>query len=271
MRFKLAKQNKRMRATSFIFFTFLLLVFNQLQAGEVQLSGVYKGKNLYVQNPFSGNMKDFCTQEVYVNGVKSLTNPQSSAYEIDLSHLKLNDPVNVKIVHKDDCKPKILNPVVIRSLGNFHFVSVISDEYSLSWSTRGEAEGGKHFIEHFVKGSWVTLKEIPGKASNSITNYKENIKHHSGNNKYRIKYLSMSGKVYYSKEIEFTSDVDPITFYPKRVSDKITLSRPAVYEIMDAYGNVIHQGKGKIIDASGLKTGFYYLNINNQTEKFLKK
>ena len=42
--------------------------------------------------------------------------------EINLSFLKQGDPVNVKIIHKDDCKPKILNPMVIRTLSDFHFV-----------------------------------------------------------------------------------------------------------------------------------------------------
>src|SRR6478736_813022 len=60
-------------------------------AGILTLSGVYQGKNLYVQNPFTGNMKDFCSNDVYVNDVKVMSNIQSSAYEIDLSNLKLND------------------------------------------------------------------------------------------------------------------------------------------------------------------------------------
>ena len=78
-------------------------------------NGVYQGKNLYVQNPFTGNMKDFCTDEVYLNDVKIMENIKSSAFEIDLSKLSINDKVDLKIIHKEDCKPKILNsPIAVR-------------------------------------------------------------------------------------------------------------------------------------------------------------
>ena len=40
---------------------------------------------------------------------------------------------------------------------------------------------------------------------------------------------------------------------------------------MDSYGNVVKKGKGFKIDCVDLKTGVYYLNMHNQTEKFLKK
>ncbi len=248
----------------------LSVTFNAFCA-QIQLSGIYKGKNLYVQNPFSGNMKDFCTLEVYVNGTMVKSKPQSSAYEIDLSHLKLNDPVVVKIVHKDDCKPKVLNPQVIRKLSDFGFVSFTGDQYNIAWSTKGETIGGVHYLEHYSKGAWITLFEISGHTTSSIANYKHSVKHHSGLNKYRVRYLSKSHRVTFSKEIEYTSDVEPITFYPKRVSKNITLSRSSSYEIMDAFGSKVKEGKGKLIDCSSLKSGFYYLNINNQTEKFLKK
>ena len=92
-----------------------LLFASAVNAGILTLSGVYHGKNLYVQNPFTGNMKDFCTNEVYVNDRLVMKDIQSSAYEIDLSHLKEQDPVTIKITHKDDCKPKILNPQVIKA------------------------------------------------------------------------------------------------------------------------------------------------------------
>ncbi|MFN0048293.1 MAG: hypothetical protein ACKVOU_04135, partial [Cytophagales bacterium] len=88
-------------------FTLYLIIINSFLIGNTAsqsfvLSGNYQGKNLYVQNPFTSNMKDFCTDEVYLNDIKIMDNIKSSAFEIDLSKLTLNDVVNIKIAHKDD-------------------------------------------------------------------------------------------------------------------------------------------------------------------------
>ncbi|MBX9850426.1 MAG: T9SS type A sorting domain-containing protein [Cytophagaceae bacterium] len=256
----------------------LLMIFSSLllagtvNAGILTLSGVYQGKNLYVQNPFTGNMKDFCTNDVYVNDKLVMSNIQSSAYEIDLSHLKEQEPVTVKITHKDDCKPKILNPQVIKATSQFAFSSFHVEKDKITWVTKGEKQNGKHFIEHFVNNSWVIVKEIPGKGSVIINSYNEPaVSHHSGLNKYRVKYLENDGQVFYSQVLEFVSDLTPVDFYPKRVTDKIYLSREAEFELLDAYGNVVRKGNQKEINMSDLTTGVYYLNVDNKTFKLFKK
>ncbi|MFQ3576935.1 MAG: hypothetical protein SNJ77_10920, partial [Cytophagales bacterium] len=174
---------------------FSLAVINLITAGNISLSGVYQGKNLYVQNPFTGNLKDFCVEDVFVNEVKVMSAIKSSVFEIDLSHLKLNDPVEIKITHKDDCAPKVLNQQVIRVTSSFQFVSFNVDAESLSWVTKGERANGKVFIEQFLNNSWSTAKEMPGKGSSTINNYSISEMHHSGLNKYRIKYLEKDGQV----------------------------------------------------------------------------
>src|SRR5206468_458769 len=121
--------------------------------------------------PFAGNMKDFCTNEVSVNGVVKMTGIQSSAYEIDLSDLKLMDPVVIKITHKDDCKPKVLNPSVIRPSSTFQFSSFNVDKEHLFWASKGEKPKGKFFVEQFVNTTWVIVKELHGKESPLLNNY----------------------------------------------------------------------------------------------------
>lgn len=250
-----------------------LLIASTVKAGILTLSGVYQGKNLYVQNPFTGNMKDFCTNDVYVNDKLVMSNVQSSAYEIDLSHLKEQDPVTVKITHKDDCKPKILNPQVIKATSSFAFASFQVEKDKIVWVTKGEKMNGRHFVEHFVNNSWIIVKEVAGKSSAIINTYHEPASsHHSGLNKYRIKYLESDGQVFYSQVVEFVSDLPPVEFYPKRVTDKIYLTpREADYELLDAYGNVVRKGRGKEINMSDLTTGVYYLNVDNKTHKLFKK
>jgi hypothetical protein len=242
-------------------------------AGVLELHGVYQGKNLYVQNPFAANMKDFCTNEVSVNGVVKMTGIQSSAYEIDLSDLKLQDPVTIKITHKDDCKPKVLNPTVIRPSSTFQFSSFNVDKDHLFWASKGEKPKGRFFVEQYVNTTWVIVKELHGKESPLLNNYDAISTHHSGLNKYRVKYLENDGQVFYSSVMEFTSELPPLEIYPKRVSDKVYFnpSREADFEVLDAYGNVVRKGKGKDINMEDLPSGVYYINLDNKTYKIFKK
>ncbi|MFN0049023.1 MAG: T9SS C-terminal target domain-containing protein, partial [Cytophagales bacterium] len=69
----------------------------------------------------------------------------------------------------------------------------------------------------------------------------------------------------------YMATLPEVTFFPKRVANKIYLSRDADYEIIDGYGNPLMKGKGKEIVCETLSEGVYYLNIDNKTEKFLKK
>lgn len=271
----LFKQNVTMLKIRFskksLFATAALLAAFVSNAGILTLTGVYQNKNLYVQNPFAGNMRDYCTNEVYVNDVKREVNVNSSAYEIDLSFLKVGDPVTVKIAHKDDCKPKVLNPQVIKATSAFVWASFTVDKNNIYWSTRGEVSKGKMFIEQMRLNTWVIVKEVSNQGSAVLNNYQVESFHHSGLNQYRIKYLQSDGQVFYSPVVEFTSDLPPVSFYPKRVTDKIYLSREVEYEIQDAFGNMIRKGVGQEIDIASSPAGVYYLNCDNQTFKVYKK
>ncbi|HET6989809.1 MAG TPA: hypothetical protein VFJ43_00730, partial [Bacteroidia bacterium] len=56
---------------------------------KMKLDGIYTGKNLYVQNPFS-DLGGFCvTEKPIVNGDVSTALIHSSAFEIDLNAYKL--------------------------------------------------------------------------------------------------------------------------------------------------------------------------------------
>lgn len=238
--------------------------------GEMVIAGTYQGKSLYVQNPITGNLQDFCTLEVFINDSKSSVNLNASAYEIDLSFLQLNDEVLIRIVHKDDCKPKILNPTVIKSVSNFHFVSFTVDDNSISWSTKGEKQSGVFYVEQFWHSTWVIVAEQPSKSGQGNLLYKADPKHHSGLNKYRVRYKEANGQTFYSKTIAFTSKKTPISFSPKKATDRIILSEHTHYEILDKNGVSLLKGSGMYISVSSLSPGDYFLNIDNRTEKFSK-
>ncbi len=249
---------------------FFCLKTDPANAGEIVIAGTYQGKNLYVQNPFTGNLQDFCTLDVFVNNKKLTTNLNASAFEIDLSFLQLDDEVLVKIVHKDDCKPKVLNPTVIKSTSHFHFVNLLVDEDNIIWTTSGEKQVGKFFVEQFWHNAWVILSEMDSKGGLGTNAYQMPSKHHSGINKYRIRFKDVNGHFFYSKTTEFNSNKAPVTFTPQKVSNTIILSQHTHYEILDQNGVSLLKGTGMYISVSSLKPGDYYLNVDNRTEKFSK-
>lgn len=258
---------------SFRFFLLLLIISVKVYCQETNytLTGEYQGKNLYVQNPLSKDKINFCTSAVYLNEQLVNTAPKTSAFAIDLSGLEIGDPVYIKIVHKDGCKPKIINPQVIRSKSMFQFLNVQADALSVHWTTSGELPYGKFFLEHFRNKKWEIIETISGKGSFEVNQYDIKPEHHTGENRYRIKYIQNNNKIFFSTIFEFFNDVDPISFYPTMVVDKITLSRTSDYEVIDSFGNQITKGKGKEIDLDNLKAGLYFLYVDNREERFVKK
>ncbi|MBC7864499.1 MAG: hypothetical protein IAF38_16105 [Bacteroidia bacterium] len=80
---------------------------------SIELKGIYKGKNLYVQNPFSGK-NTHCITEIKING-NYPDETASDLTEIFLENrgLKIGDSISILIKHHGNCKPKVLNPEAI--------------------------------------------------------------------------------------------------------------------------------------------------------------
>ncbi len=254
-----------------IFAGLYLLSWNVYAQEEFTVTGEYQGKNIYVQNPLSPDQINFCTKEVYLNQQLILQSPKTSAFVIDLSGLNIGDPVFIKIVYSRGCSPKIINPQVIRSKSKFRFINESADAISLNWTTGGELPHGMFYVEHYVQKKWVTMKKVPGKGAFDYNQYALQPDHHTGENKYRIRYQQNDGKIFFSKVFEYFYDVEPVSFYPTLVKDKITLSRETAYEIRDGQGKKILKGISKEIHLSTLKPGLYYLYIDNRKEKFVKE
>lgn len=257
---------------SIVFVVFFLMCHTILaQDTEYTMTGEYQGKNIYVQNPLSRDKVNFCTTEVYLNEKLVNTAPKTSAYEIDLSRLSIGDPVFIKIVHHEGCRPKVINPQVIRSKSKFQFMNVSADAISIHWATIGELPYGKFFLEQYRNKKWQNIKTLSGKGSFESNQYDVRPTHHTGDNKYRIKYVENSGKIFFSHVFQYFNDVEPVSFYPAMVVDKITLSRQTEYEVYDSFGNQMAKGNGKVIQLANLKPGLYFLYIDNREERFVKK
>lgn len=268
------KQSIFMRVNKHIsLFTMLFLLpvlLGAQQYEEFVLSGVYNGKNLYVQNPLAGNLKEYCTREVWVNDTKVFTNPRTSAYTVNLSHLSGNSPVTVRIVYSQGCVPKIINPQVIRTLNKFRYLSIHADSAKLEWVTTGELSSGKFFVEKWESNQWQPVLSLEARGVES-SRYVAAIQHKGGQNRYRIKYLQNDGETFYSSVQKYEAAAEPLSFAPTRVSDKIYFTRETSYKVKDPKGNEVAKGYGKEVNLGHLNSGLYYLTYGDRKGKFYKK
>ena len=251
-----------------------LLMMSPAWAGEIVLVGKYKGKDVYVQNPYDADKQTYCTSAVYVNDRKVQDYPEASAYTIDLSHLAMGDLVVLRIEHSDDCKPKVVNPQVLTHEAGFEFMLEQVDNNSISWNTKGETPEGTFIVEQkdSVKVKWYIIKEVAGKGASESNQYSIAPEHFEGENQYRVKYTDVDGKQYSSVKLLFTYTDDPVQYSPRtKVTNKIKLSRSIPYSITDMNGNKVKEGNGKVIMVQDLKRGLYFLNIQNRSERFIKQ
>jgi hypothetical protein len=247
--------------------------------GVIVLEGNYQGKNLYVQNPFASSGVGFCVQEVRVNGNVTTDEIASSAFEIDFRNLqlKIGDKIEVRITHKEDCRPKILNPEVLKPKSTFEVISISVDkELTFKWTTKGETGKLTYTIEQYRWNKWVKIGEVEGLGVTGPNNYFFKIIPHSGKNQYRIKQVDYTGQPKLSKTVDYNYTASEITFSPAKVSKEITFlsgSSPTetMFEIYDQFGNIVKRGFASSIDASNLTKGAYYLNFDNKMGEFIKK
>ncbi|MFH1004291.1 MAG: hypothetical protein V1781_02170 [Bacteroidota bacterium] len=258
-----------------LLFAGLLFISIVSFAGNIILEGNYQGKNLYVQNPFAGTGVGFCVQKVEVNGQITTDEINSSAFEIDFMNyqFKIGDKISVKITHKDDCKPKVLNPEVLKPKSTFEIISMkLDNEGILNWNTKNETGKLPFVIEQYRWNKWVKVGEIEGKGIGDNNEYIFKITTlHFGENQIRIKQVDYTSQPRYSKPVKFLSTISEVTFTPVKVSKEITFSTETLYEIYDQYGNIVRKGFGKIVDCGTFIKGVYYLNYDNKTAEFIKK
>ncbi|HTL81802.1 MAG TPA: hypothetical protein VL651_08870 [Bacteroidia bacterium] len=241
----------------------------------ILLEGTYQGKNVYVQNPFNSNGVGFCVYEVRVNDVLTTDEIGSSAFEVDLRNfnLKIGDAVTIKIFHKDDCSPKVLNPEVLKPKSTFVTSTIaVDDQQNLNWTTTGEQGKLTYVIEQFRWNKWVKVGEVDGTGTAGPNKYTFKVLPHSGENQFRVKQVDYSGQARTSPVAKYTSTAKAITFYPIKAKNTITFEGgETLWEIYDQYGTIVKKGFGSSIDVTGLAKGGYYLNYDNSTAEFFKQ
>lgn len=264
-----------------IAFVLALSLVNKVlgQGGVIIVEGNYQGKNIYVQNPFANGGVGFCVSEVSVNGNVTTDEIGSSAFEIDLKphQLKVGDKVEVKIAHKSDCKPKVLNPEVLKPKSTFEVISMsVSQTATLTWSTKSEQGKLTFIVEQFRWNKWVKVGEVNGVGTPATNTYEFKLSPHSGKNQFRVKQTDYSGQPRLSIPVDYTSPTCDVIFAPAKVSKDINFDcsgKPTetMFEIYDQYGNIVKRGFGAKIDCANLPKGGYFLNYDNKMGEFVKK
>ena len=254
----------------YLYCLFSCLTFS-LIAQEIALEGVYRGKDLYVQNPYLNVEGAYCIASIMVNGNIVLENPARSAVKIDLTYFQIDSAISIVISHHPGCEPKILNPEVLNIGSSFEFIQITADDASIAWVTTGEMPGeGRYVIEKLKLEGWEAIVQVGGKGNLDNNQYSTGVDHYAGDNRFKLIYRYNEEEVV-SDEFDFYSDLDPITHYPEAtVYDMISLSRPTDYVIKNYDGVVLMKGVGQDINLEALPFGELTLIIENREEIFFR-
>ena len=243
-------------------------------AGVIVVEGKYQDKNLYVQNGYAGNGVGFCTYEVTINGKTTTDEVTSSAFEIDFTAFQIvpGTPVVVEIKHKDDCSPKVLNPEALKPKATFEVIDISIDKNGLlNWTTKNEMGSLPYIVEQFRWNKWIPVGEVQGGGKMDNNSYSFQTTAHSGENKFRVKQVGFGDVIKTSENITFVSAIGQPTYTISKDKSDIKFSGETLYEVYDAYGNVVKRGYGNDLNIVTLSKGSYYLCYDNIMADFSKK
>ena len=262
-----------MRTLITIALSLLLIVPARAQYDSLVLKGTYQGKPLYVQNPFAREAGAFSIHQVLLNSFTLLNAPRAAAVRIapEDAGIRVGDKVEIIILHRRAYTPRVLNPEVIVFAQPFAFGHSTAGESGVRWTAKGAAPGGQFSVQRAAPDGWQELAStfaIPGIEEQS---YVQKLSHSPGQNEYRIVYTDDNGLEMESAPFHFTLNQAPVTFSPVRVSDMMTLSRKAFFEILDEQGNQILKGEMDQIPLRRLRPGTYYIVLDGEQHVFYKQ
>lgn len=259
-----------------LIFLFLLFSFSsRAQSDTLVLSGNYQGTNIYVQNPFAEDGKSFCTIKVLVNGKETSDSIQATAFEIDLRkyNFQQGDPVNIQIIHKPGCMPKVLHQWIDIPVSTFVVKAIsVDSNYVLHWTTDNENGKLTYIVEQFRWNKWVKVGEVGGQGNLNENYYSFQLAPHSGQNQVRVKQVDHTNSPRCSPIINFISKTKTVKITSCCYIDReILFDTETLWEVYDQNGNLVKKGFGKIIDCSDLKRGSYFINYDNSTAELFKR
>ncbi|NOQ73169.1 MAG: hypothetical protein GQ574_14275 [Crocinitomix sp.] len=245
---------------------FAFLLFSSISFGHLHIDGIYKGENLYVQNPISEKGNTFCTDSVYVNGAKLEISIQLSVIEIPLDRLGLekNDSLNIVIYHKKDCNPILLHvfksitiPIKVRSLE-------VNSTGLMTWETMIEAPCYL-IVQQYKWNRWINLDTIQTDKEAVFEAYSYQVELHSRSNKFRIQGLGYGSFKHTTHSIETKSLESKVSFIIDKSNHVLNFDAITCYELYDMTGELVTIGKDKSVSLSKFKDRKYVLCYDNST------
>ncbi len=240
---------------------FPLQLFSQIQ--EMLVSGVYRGANLYVQNPTGGSGIGFCIDSVWIND-SLFKYEQSSAFELpfDKIGLKDGDSVTIRINHWQDCLPKLITAGTDFRWTEIQESSIVNGR-EIRWTTRGDVLMRCYSVQQYRWNKWIPVKDTCGASKSFSVQLKRSDKH-SGMNKYRVVMRDLlAGTRDYSNPLHYQSGMDSVSY--ELNGNTVVFSDSTRFEVFDTHGNVVDRG---VSDKINLReyNGYdgYFLNFDNQ-------
>jgi hypothetical protein len=238
---------------------------------ELQVTGVYQGKSIFVQNPLLIERSESCVTRITVNNVPLRLDYSSSALEVSFSEKELYVPVTIVIKHQVDCNPKILNEDAIRFHSAFSFIALQLNDTTLYWRTKGERMNSKFTVEKLFFDGWEYDQQVSSEGKFEGSEYAVFPDLKEGVNKFRIKYeVPSAGRYLFSEELEHVYYPEPISVFPLTVTRNLNINRVADYEISTPEGYTILTGRGNVIELERLRRGEYFITVENFIAKFTK-
>jgi len=240
------------------------------QNDTLRLSGIFQGKNILRETPFTED-GHFCIVKERVNGV-DISRQAHLEPEIDLMplRLKMGDSVRIEIIHRKGCLPKIINEYVLRPASTFSITHFECKGGLLKWITKGESGSIPFIIEQSLCNKWTKIGEVQGAGSPGPVEYSFDVVLHSGENRFRICQVGFSGVPRFSDTLKVQSTLKANNFRYDSKKSEIDLDYPAIFEIRDVYSNLVKKGFSQKVDVSNLPRGDYYLCFDNRVEVFKK-
>lgn len=251
----------------------IFVLINQAKSGVLVVEGKFQNKNIYVQNAYGGSGVGFCAVEVKVNGHITTDEVNSSSFEIDLAalSLKYGDKVTIEIVHKDFCKPFILNAEDLKPRPTYEVLSMnVSNTGILRWTTNKESGPLPYVIEQYKWNKWVPIGTVDGLGTSEVHEYAFQVALHSGENKFRVKQVGLGSLPKISSSVIVSSLIEKPNYALTKDYDALQFTAETFYELWDDYG-VIKKGYGKEIKLDNVKKGKYYLCYDNLMTEVEKK
>ncbi len=232
-------------------------------------SGLFSGKDLFVQNPFISREKGHCVKQLIINDSAFIFS-EGTVFLLDLKKLNYvdGDSVNITFVHDCGCKPKFLNPPHHLPTALKNSKLSLSEDSSLVFQSTEKIKSNTYYLQQFRWNRWNVIDTFIISRTDTVYYFQVKDFLHSGENRFRI----ADGASSFTQPLKI-SGFSTDDFIPAEAYIENTISFPynTCYEIWNELGSKILSGCGNHIDISKLYKGQFYLNYDNKTVKFIRK